>query len=81
MLPTRTMFLEIGRKRFHIVSFEEASRRFCMARDKMGEGASRTPTPLIVDEWGSVIGHVSYNGRIWAGAAYVAGSQPLYDNR
>ena len=52
---------------------------FCMARDKMGEGASRTPTTLIVDESGSVIGYVSYNGRIWAGSTYVAGAQPLYD--
>jgi Recombinase len=26
MTPTKTMFLEIGRKRFQIASFEEASR-------------------------------------------------------
>ena len=81
MTPSKTMFLEIGRKRFQISSFEEASRLFCTARDKMGEGASRTPSPKIVDERGEVIGHVSYNGRVWAGATYVSQATPQYDNR
>ena len=81
MTPAKTMFLELGRKRFQIASFEEASRMFCLAREKMGEGASRTPAPQIVDERGEVIAHVSYNGRVWAGASYVSGSLPLYDNR
>jgi hypothetical protein len=45
MTPTKTMFLEIGRKRFQVASVEEASRMFCAARDKAGEGASRTPSP------------------------------------
>src|SRR5882762_2635257 len=72
---------EDTRKRFQIASYEEASRMFCAARDKMGEGASRTPSPKIVDERGDVIGHVSYNGRVWAGASYVADAVPLYDNR
>ena len=35
-------------------------RIFCAARDKAGEGASRTPSLRIVDEQGVVIGHVSY---------------------
>ena len=47
MTPTKTMFLEIGRKRFQIASFEEASRMFCAARDEASEGASRTPTTLV----------------------------------
>lgn len=72
MTMTKTMFLEIGRKRFQVASSEEASRMFCAARDRMGEGSSRTPSPKIVDERGDVIGHVSYNGRVWAGASYVA---------
>jgi hypothetical protein len=55
MAPAKTMFLEIGRKRFQVASLEEASRMFCAAPDKMGEGASRTPSPKIVDERGEVI--------------------------
>jgi hypothetical protein len=78
MTPAKTMFLEIGRKRYQIASFEEASSMFCMARDRLGEGASKTPSPKIVDEYGAVIGYVSYNGRVWAGATYVAGASPLF---
>jgi len=40
-----------------------------------------TPSPKIVDERGEVIGHVSYNGRVWPGATYVPDATPLYDNR
>lgn len=76
----RSMFLKVGRRLFQVASFEEASRMFCAARDKAGEGASRTPSPQIVDERGEVIAHVSYNGRVWAGASYVADAAPLYDN-
>jgi hypothetical protein len=78
---SKAMFLQIGFKRFQIATLEEASRIFSAARDEFGEGASRTPSPLIVDEHGAVIGHVSYNGRVWAGASYLPGTQPLYDNR
>jgi hypothetical protein len=81
MTPAKAMFLQIGRKRFQIASFEQASLMFCAARDKAGEGASRTPSPKIVDERGEVIGFVSYNGRVWAGVSYVPDAQPLYDNR
>jgi hypothetical protein len=81
MTPAKTMFLEIGCKRFQINSYEEASRMFCAARDKTGEGASRTPSPTIVDERGDVIARVSYNGRVWTGATYVPDAVPLYDNR
>ena len=77
----KAMFLEIGFKRFQIASLAEASRMFSAARDALGEGASRTPSPLIVDEQGAVIGHVSYNGRVWAGASYLPDTQLLYDNR
>ena len=43
----KTMFLEIGRKRFQVTSFEQASCMFCAARYQMGEGASRTPSPKM----------------------------------
>jgi hypothetical protein len=76
------IFLQIGRKRFQVDTFKQASERFCIARDKSGNGASRTPSPLIVDEHGSVIGYVSYNGRVWPGTPqnWQPGATPLYDN-
>jgi hypothetical protein len=80
MTPTKLMFLQIGRRRYQVATFEQASLMFCAARDKSGNGASRTPSPTIVDERGEVIAHISFNGRVWAGAQYVSGAQPLYDN-
>ena len=46
------LFLQVGRKRYQVASFAQASEMFCMARDKMGEGSSNTPTPELVDETG-----------------------------
>jgi hypothetical protein len=62
MTPAKMLFLQVGRKRYQVASFEQASAMFCLARDKSGNGASKIKSPLIVDENGSVIGHVSYNG-------------------
>jgi hypothetical protein len=81
MTPAKTMFLQIGRKLFQVSSFEEASRMFCIARDKSGFGASKMRCPNIVDEDGGFIARISYNGRVWAEPDYVAGSVPVYDNR
>jgi hypothetical protein len=80
MTPSKVMYLQIGYIRFQILTLEEASRKFCIARDRAGEGATRTPTPLIVDERGVVIGHISYNGRVWSGSEYGVDAQLLYDN-
>jgi hypothetical protein len=78
---TKTMFIQVGARRYPIASFAQASQMFCAARDKAGEGASTVPSPLIVDDAGGVIGHVSYNGRVWPREAWTADAAPLYDNR
>jgi hypothetical protein len=77
----RSMFLHVGGKAYQVASYAQASQMFCIARDKNGEGASNTPSPLIVDDAGSVIAHISYNGRVWLGAAWSVDAVPLYDNR
>jgi hypothetical protein len=78
---TKSIFLQVGRKRYAVATFAQASQMFCVARDKMGEGASKTPSPKIVDERGEVIAHFSYNGRVWAGASWAPDATPLYGNR
>lgn len=78
---TPPMFLQVGPRRYQVASFEQASQMFCIARDKSGEGANKVPSPKIVDESGSVIAHVSYNGRVWAGCEWTPDATPLYDNR
>ena len=80
MTPSKTMFLQIGRRRYQVASFQEASEMFCRARDVMGEGASKTPKALIVDEMGKAFARISYNGRVWAGTEYDPNATPIYDN-
>jgi hypothetical protein len=75
------MFLRVGGKAYEVASLAQASQMFCIARDKNGQGASNTPSPLIVDDTGSIIAHVSYNGRVWPGDAWTVDAIPLYDNR
>jgi hypothetical protein len=72
------MFPQVGCRLYPVATFAQASQMFCAARDACGEGASTTPSPLIVDGAGSVIAHVSYNGRVWPGADWAVGATPLY---
>lgn len=80
---TQALFLQVGGKCFPVASFKEASDKFSVVRDAIGNGASETPSPLLTDSTGRVIGHISYNGRIWPGTpqAWRSGLAPLYDNR
>ncbi len=81
--PAKLMFLQIGRRRYQVASFEEASRMFCVAREKSGFGSSKIPSPNIVDERGEVIAYVAYNGRVFAGTpkAWNVSTPLLFDNR
>ena len=55
---------------------------FREARDRSCAGASRVP-PAVVERDGVSFAHVSYNGRVWAGAPsdWSPGMVPLYDPR
>lgn len=65
--PTTGLIMKIGRRAYAVESLAQASDLFCAARDKSGMGASKTPTPLLFNADGSVVGYVSYNGRVWPG--------------
>jgi hypothetical protein len=79
--PIKAMFLHVAGNAYQVASLEQASHMFCIARDKNGEGASNTPSPLITDAAGGVIAHISYNGRVWPSTAWTVDAMPLYDNR
>lgn len=83
-VPARTdgLFVEVGRKRYQIQTYKQASDMWCRARDQHGGGASEIPGLNIVTEAGAVVAHVSYNGRVWAGPCgnWKPGAVPLYDN-
>lgn len=78
-IPAKTMFLKVGRNRYQVASFEQASNMICKARDVSGMGGSQMGSKFdIVDESGAGIAYVSYNGRVWPGIEYVAGAVALY---
>ena len=82
-MMAKPMFLKIGRKLHEVASFEQASLMVCAARDELdrrtGLASSAFKNPLIVDESGTAIGYVSYNGRVWPGSEYNADATPLFD--
>lgn len=75
------MFVHLGRKRIQVASLADASSGFVAMRDRAGFGASRTPTPLITDADGNVVGYVAYNGRVFPRkpSEWKPGTVPLYD--
>lgn len=80
---TAELTIRIGRKSYAIPDYATASRMVCEARDRSGIGGSRFRSPLIY-EGDKQVAHVSYNGRVWAGASgrdWKPGDVPLFDNR
>lgn len=69
-------------------TLSELSAIYCRARDATEEGCS-TFRPVNVREGEKIIGHISYNGRIWNKSVNVGLSMPaclddsslIYDNR
>lgn len=84
MQVTKPMFMKVGRKFYQVADFKQASKMFEAARDaalRRGIEPGKLHGQQIVDEGGTVIAHVSYNGRVWPGADYQPDAVPLYDNR
>jgi hypothetical protein len=84
-LPVKPIFIRIGRRRYQVADFKQASEMYSAARDRAlfagRGGASRIPPATIVDECGDFVASISYNGRVWASRDFVSGDVPLYDNR
>ena len=81
--PTAPIFVRTGNRTFPVATLANASALFCATRDKRGHGSSGTPSCEVVDGDGNLIGHISYNGRIWAGSArdWSDKTALLFDNR
>lgn len=69
----------IRRTKFEAESLKEISEIFSRERDASGEGASTFPSPYVRLN-GKMVGHISYNGRIWDIAKDRVGKL-IYDNR
>ena len=76
------IWMEVGRHKFLVEGFEDASQEFCAYRDRLGLGASQMPDGIISEiGTGKVIARVGYNGRVWKPEPWTPESVPLYDNQ
>lgn len=81
----RTLFLQIAKARRPFPGAQEASAIYRATIERYDRetgrgGASGVPGCEIVTDTGEVVGHVSYNGRVWTGAArdWAPGVEPIY---
>jgi hypothetical protein len=65
--PAPTFTLKIGHERFEVDSLTHASILYQELRDASGCGASQWPSGFV--EFEGTNYRISYNGRIWNGAA------------
>jgi hypothetical protein len=78
---TRKFYAAIRGELLHAASLKEISDLYCEIRDETGEGCS-TFMPVNVYRAGTtdLVGHISYNGRVWSGSAYGGHIAPCVDN-
>ena len=79
MLLDTPLFLQIGRKVSAYTNAANASEEYRKIIDLLDVGASEAPLCKIIDKSKKVVGHVSYNGKVWAGAKWTDGDTPIYN--
>lgn len=73
-----------GREVGRVATFQEASVRWEVLRDKLmneGKGNSDVTTPELVDESGTVIGKIGWNGRVFEPEVPGKKARLLYENQ
>lgn len=75
--------VRVGRNTVPFTTCAEVSAAYRATIEEMGVGASETPPCHILDADGRVVGHVSYNGRVWLGDGrdWTSDTRPIYDPR
>ena len=80
LVKAHEYLVEILGRRFPVDNMEQASRLVSAVRDRSGAGASEMGAEFPIYEDGVVVGHVSYNGRVWKGDPRGGGKAELvYD--
>lgn len=72
------LYATIGKSKIQVQSWEQVSKAYRSTIEKLGIGASQTPPCYVIDQSGSVVAHVSYNGKVWHGPSWTSGSEPIY---
>jgi len=70
--------VRVAGHRLPFYGIAETSRVYRETIDRLALGGSQTPRCEILDG-DTVVAHVSYNGRVWAGARWQPGATPLFD--
>lgn len=79
-LATTPDTLQIGDRRWPFPGIVEASTIYRETIEALDLGSSQTPPCLLV-AGGKTVGHVSYNGKVWAGAPrdWQPGAKPIFN--
>ncbi len=78
------MFLQIGRTRYQVADFREASAQFATARDeamRQGLGPDDVPSVTVVNAGGKKIAKISWNGCVWPPVKWQPNTKPFFDPR
>lgn len=85
-LPATPLFLQIAATRVAFPGAEQASRMYRETIERYDRltgrgGASTVPSCHIVTNDGTIVGYVSYNGKVWAGDPrnWQSGAAALFD--
>jgi hypothetical protein len=70
--------VEILGRRFPVTDMVQASSRVDSIRDQTGMGASEMGAQFPIRDGASIIGYVSYNGRVWAGHPKDSGTDRVH---
>lgn len=79
LTPSASLFVKVGRTTLPFQGAAHASQAYRDTIDSLGLGASQTPPCYIIDRSGVKVGHISYNGKVWAGAEWQSGDEPVYN--
>lgn len=72
--------VEVLGKRFPVIDMVQASKLIDVLRDQSGYGASEMGSQFPIREASTIIGYVSYNGKVWRGSPRGPGKAELvYD--
>ncbi len=75
-------YTTIRSRRYQAATLRELSEAYCKVRDESGEGGSTFRSVNVFAKGGKIVGHISYNGRVWDNErATIAQGNLLYDNR
>lgn len=77
--PSAPLFVKVGRAKYPFQGAAHASQAYRDTIDRLDLGASQTPPCYIIDSSGTKVGHISYNGKVWAGAEWQSGDEPVYN--